>query len=79
MNQYSYYIVVIVVLSVALLLGWRATTILTRTIILVGLLLPVTVAPFMLHTGESSLGSQPDLETALHNGTPTLVEIYSDF
>lgn len=79
LNQYSYYIVVIVVLAVALLLGWRAKATLTRTIILSGLLLPVAMAPFILHTGKSSLSSSPDLETALHSGIPTLVEVYSDF
>ena len=79
LNQYSYYIVLITVLAVALLLGWCAKATLTRTIILGGLLLPVVVAPFMLHTGKSSLSSPSDLEAALHSDTPTLVQIYSDF
>ena len=79
LNQHSYLLAAMLILAVAGLVAWQVPSSLLRTVILGGALLLVAMAPLALRSGGSTLSSAEGVTVALDQGTPTLMEVYSDF
>lgn len=79
LNHYSFVVIGVVVISVAMAATWRVRRRWLRAAIPGTLLAGLAVAFVMLRTGGGNVRSVADLDRALGAGRPVMLEFFSDY
>ena len=79
LNQYSFVVIAIVVLSIAMAATWRVRRRWVRVAIPGTLAVGLVIAFLVLRTGGGNVRSVADLDRALAAGKPVMLEMYSDY
>ena len=79
LNHYSFVVIILVVLSIAVAATWRIKRRWLRATIPGVLFAGMVIAFFMLRTGGGNVHAVSDLDTALASGKPVMLEMYSDY
>ena len=79
LNHYSFVVVALVVVSIALAATWRVRRRWLRATIPAVLAAGAVVAFVALRTGGGNVHSVSDVDGALASGKPVFLELYSDY
>ena len=79
LNQYSFVVMTLVAVSIAMAATWRVRRRWLRAAIPLALVAAAVIAFVALRTGPGNLRSVADFDGALAGGKPVLLELYSDY